>query len=518
MNAKTIKGILYGVAIAIAMSATAATVYNYFPPPGMTYSPTAGLVIGTATGGSQGTGTVNAQGVFVNGAAVVTGSGLPVGANPTGTVGLTAVNGSATTFMRSDAAPPLSQAISPTWTGTHVFNGAPLNTVATSGWTLGQVSNRPNMIAIDTNGATDSKVWQWVTSGGTDMIFRIQNDAASVQANIWDITRSGATITGMSFGNATNNPTYTFLGTGQMNISSGVVVGGATGGNKGAGTINAVGLYVGGVAVGTGGSGTVTSVASGTGLTGGPITTTGTLSVDTAVVPLLAANNVFTAGGTAINATGGDIISSGNGAPTLGTTNEIVLNGGNSGQIIFSNGTGAVDTKGFDCFSGGTDFYCRIVSDSLSSAVQWLDVNRTGLTVNSVSFPAGGVVIGAPTGGSQGAGTVNATALYQNGSKLAPVVHLASCYVTQSGTTATLNNIQGCSSITRSSTGTYTLNFTAGTFTASRPACSIIGYGNSLIYSEADPSNNTTIQIIAASTTGGTTADGTGFFVNCSGN
>src|SRR6202000_3491050 len=46
---------------------------------------------------------------------------------------------------------------------------------------------------------------------------------------------------------------YTFLGTGQMNISSGVVVGGATGGNKGAGTINAVGLYVGGVAVGTGG-------------------------------------------------------------------------------------------------------------------------------------------------------------------------------------------------------------------------------------------------------------------------
>lgn len=42
-------------------------------------------------------------------------------ANPTGTVGLSAVNGSATTYMRSDAAPPLSQSIAPTWTGAHTF-------------------------------------------------------------------------------------------------------------------------------------------------------------------------------------------------------------------------------------------------------------------------------------------------------------------------------------------------------------------------------------------------------------
>lgn len=39
-------------------------------------------------------------------------------------------------------------------------------------------------------------------------------------------------------------------------FSSGVVVGAPTGGNKGVGTLNAVGLYVGGVAVGTGGGGT----------------------------------------------------------------------------------------------------------------------------------------------------------------------------------------------------------------------------------------------------------------------
>lgn len=45
-------------------------------------------------------------------------------ANPSATIGLTAVNGSAGTFLRSDGAPALSQAISPTWTGLHTFNGS----------------------------------------------------------------------------------------------------------------------------------------------------------------------------------------------------------------------------------------------------------------------------------------------------------------------------------------------------------------------------------------------------------
>ncbi len=42
-------------------------------------------------------------------------------ANPSASVILTAVNGSATTAMRSDAAPPLSQAIAPTWTAQHIY-------------------------------------------------------------------------------------------------------------------------------------------------------------------------------------------------------------------------------------------------------------------------------------------------------------------------------------------------------------------------------------------------------------
>lgn len=79
-----------------------------------------GIVVGAPTGGDEGLGTLNATGLYVNGTAVST----AVSANPTGTIGLSAVNGSATTYMRSDGAPALSQSISPTWSGSHTFNNA----------------------------------------------------------------------------------------------------------------------------------------------------------------------------------------------------------------------------------------------------------------------------------------------------------------------------------------------------------------------------------------------------------
>lgn len=59
--------------------------------------------------------------IFTNDAGYITSASLPTGANPSATIGLSAVNGSATTFLRSDAAPALDQAIAPTWTGAHTF-------------------------------------------------------------------------------------------------------------------------------------------------------------------------------------------------------------------------------------------------------------------------------------------------------------------------------------------------------------------------------------------------------------
>lgn len=59
--------------------------------------------------------------------------------NPTASVGLTAVNGTALTAMRSDAAPALSQAIVPTWMQPHTFQGNPLFNLVGTG--LVNVSN-----------------------------------------------------------------------------------------------------------------------------------------------------------------------------------------------------------------------------------------------------------------------------------------------------------------------------------------------------------------------------------------
>src|SRR5512139_473009 len=71
----------------------------------------------------------------IAGAASVSGTntGDQSAANPTATIGLTAVNGSAVTFMRSDGAPALGVGITPTWTGVHTFGNTTDSTSATTG-------------------------------------------------------------------------------------------------------------------------------------------------------------------------------------------------------------------------------------------------------------------------------------------------------------------------------------------------------------------------------------------------
>lgn len=65
--------------------------------------------------------------------------------NPTASVGLSAINGSATTYMRSDASPKINVDITPTWTGTHTFGNT-----GTSAKFLGSVG-----IGIDPTSSLD---------------------------------------------------------------------------------------------------------------------------------------------------------------------------------------------------------------------------------------------------------------------------------------------------------------------------------------------------------------------------
>lgn len=76
-----------------------------------------GFVRGIDFTGGEVTATVSGSRATVNIPTV----SAPVGADPTAQIGLVTINGVATTFMRSDAAPPLDQTIAPTWTGIHTF-------------------------------------------------------------------------------------------------------------------------------------------------------------------------------------------------------------------------------------------------------------------------------------------------------------------------------------------------------------------------------------------------------------
>ena len=95
----------------------------------------------------------NGSGAFPAWVPVASGA---AGANPTASVGLTAVPGSATTFLRSDGAPALSQAIVPTWTGLHTFNG---------GLTIGTLSGLLKATSGVVSTATSSTDYAPATTG-----------------------------------------------------------------------------------------------------------------------------------------------------------------------------------------------------------------------------------------------------------------------------------------------------------------------------------------------------------------
>jgi hypothetical protein len=81
-----------------------------------------------------------------------TGGGGGTGGNPTALVGLTAVNGAASTFIRSDGAPAMDQSITPTWTGAHIFNSTVyVNLNSTSAFIVEQSGVYADVLHVDTN-------------------------------------------------------------------------------------------------------------------------------------------------------------------------------------------------------------------------------------------------------------------------------------------------------------------------------------------------------------------------------
>lgn len=80
----------------------------------------------------------------------------------------------------------------------------------------------PGIEAIVTNAATDAKSWL-LFFNTTTLIWRIDNNDASVSKSFMTVTRAAAVVTSISFGNATDNPPYNFLGTGTATFSGKLV-------------------------------------------------------------------------------------------------------------------------------------------------------------------------------------------------------------------------------------------------------------------------------------------------------
>lgn len=109
-------------------------------------------------------------------------------ANPTASVGLTAVNGSANTPMRSDAAPALSQAITPTWTGLHQWTVSPAVVVS-----AGNAELFLNDVAGTHNAAIECQaagVTKWIIGKDASNNLTIWDNAAGNNA-ISAITNGG---------------------------------------------------------------------------------------------------------------------------------------------------------------------------------------------------------------------------------------------------------------------------------------------------------------------------------------
>lgn len=285
----------------------------------------------------------------------ISGSNFTGFANPTAVANLSAINGSATTAMRSDAAPAIDQAISPSWTGSHTFRGQL--------WTYPTAGTAVLRIRAATDTTQDASWLQWYQANGTterawlgfgsngSNTFTIQNQLSN--QNIVFATSGGTTL----------------VNSGNFSVASGLTT--LNSGSSGANTIvnssHANGPYI-------------TLQRSGTafGDIGCGVQIGSSFTADSLAFGARPGNNVeFSANGSAsphlrINTSGQVLVTDGTtGAPAIGFRTDT--------------NTGIHLGAGDDMYLGaGGSAYLRVVASSMPVRVQG---GQLGITAGSVSAP-----------------------------------------------------------------------------------------------------------------------------------
>lgn len=131
LNSTVVSSSLTSVGTITAGTWNASTIDVLYGGTGLTSTPTNGQIdIGNGVGFTRTILTAGTGVNITNGTGSITINATVGGlADPTASIGLTAVNGVATTAMRSDGAPALSQSIAPIWSGLHTFSLAPTLTL-----------------------------------------------------------------------------------------------------------------------------------------------------------------------------------------------------------------------------------------------------------------------------------------------------------------------------------------------------------------------------------------------------
>lgn len=106
----------------------------------------------------------------------------------------------------------------------------------------------PRLLLNESDQGADLKLWDLDINGGI-FTLRTRTDADGAGVNAIAVTRGATTaITNISFGNATNNPSYSFLGSGNITVTGNLTTQGAAGVTTGGVILNgssvpAVGIY-----------------------------------------------------------------------------------------------------------------------------------------------------------------------------------------------------------------------------------------------------------------------------------
>lgn len=84
-------------------------------------------------------------------------------------------------------------------------------------------------------------------------------------------------------------------------------------------------------------------------------------------------------------------------------------------QIFFTQSGASTDNDKWNIHVLGEQLAIRLISSDALSATDVMTIDRTEMTVDTVAFPNGAITVGSPTGGAQGAGTINAKGVYDDG-------------------------------------------------------------------------------------------------------